>query len=63
MGIVYSAAAQHTPQSSRSDTGTLNSVAANLQSQLLSLWLDKVVRCKTADRFRMMVGMCHGLRI
>ena len=34
-------------------------VAANLQSQLLALWYDKVVRCKTAERFRKLVSLCH----
>ena len=37
-------------------------VASNLQSQLVALWCDKVMRIKSADRFRTLVGLFLGTK-
>ena len=35
-------------------------VASNFQQQLLGLWYDRLMKQKTADRFRFMVSKCFG---
>ena len=60
VGMVYEAALLQQMQRGGDAPAMAAGIASNLQSQILALWLDKMMRVKSQDRFRTLVWMRFG---